>query len=86
MSFTLFLFHFSLKGSRVAIKKVVKKKVDLNKKLLWEIKQVSTYQERIFKNNLSCLSYQSQNVFHLNLPAQIYVKSVQVIRLSLIFV
>lgn len=30
-----------LKGSRVAIKKVVKKKVDLNKKLLWEIKQVS---------------------------------------------
>ncbi|XP_026810639.1 atrial natriuretic peptide receptor 1-like [Rhopalosiphum maidis] len=28
------------KGSRVAIKKVVKKKVDLNKKLLWEIKQV----------------------------------------------
>lgn len=30
-----------MKGSRVAIKKVVKKKVDLNKKLLWEIKQVS---------------------------------------------
>ncbi|XP_050541840.1 atrial natriuretic peptide receptor 1 isoform X2 [Daktulosphaira vitifoliae] len=28
------------KGSRVALKKVVKKKVDLNKKLLWEIKQV----------------------------------------------
>ncbi|XP_017304012.1 atrial natriuretic peptide receptor 1-like [Diaphorina citri] len=28
------------KGSRVAIKKVVKKKVDVNKKLLWEIKQV----------------------------------------------
>ncbi|XP_046387988.1 atrial natriuretic peptide receptor 1 isoform X2 [Ischnura elegans] len=28
------------KGSRVAIKKVMKKKVDVNKKLLWEIKQV----------------------------------------------
>uniref|UniRef100_A0A8D9APV7 guanylate cyclase n=2 Tax=Cacopsylla melanoneura TaxID=428564 RepID=A0A8D9APV7_9HEMI len=28
------------KGVRVAIKKVVKKKVDINKKLLWEIKQV----------------------------------------------
>ncbi|XP_054277953.1 atrial natriuretic peptide receptor 1-like [Macrosteles quadrilineatus] len=28
------------KGSRVAIKKVIKKKVDINKKLLWEIKQV----------------------------------------------
>ena len=28
------------KGSRVAIKKVTKKKVDINKKLLWEIKQV----------------------------------------------
>ncbi|XP_046661172.1 atrial natriuretic peptide receptor 1 isoform X2 [Homalodisca vitripennis] len=29
------------KGSRVAIKKVIKKKVDINKKLLWEIKQGS---------------------------------------------
>ncbi|RZC42287.1 Pkinase Tyr and/or ANF receptor domain containing protein [Asbolus verrucosus] len=28
------------KGSRVAIKKITKKKVDINKKLLWEIKQV----------------------------------------------
>ncbi|KAI4466754.1 guanylyl cyclase [Holotrichia oblita] len=28
------------KGSRVAIKKISKKKVDINKKLLWEIKQV----------------------------------------------
>ncbi|XP_071439593.1 atrial natriuretic peptide receptor 1 isoform X2 [Hetaerina americana] len=28
------------KGSRVAIKKIMKKKVDVNKKLLWEIKQV----------------------------------------------
>ncbi|XP_060517120.1 atrial natriuretic peptide receptor 1 [Cylas formicarius] len=28
------------KGSRVAIKKIVKKKIDVNKKLLWEIKQV----------------------------------------------
>ncbi|XP_075215398.1 atrial natriuretic peptide receptor 1 [Lycorma delicatula] len=28
------------KGSRVAIKKIVKKKVDINKRLLWEIKQV----------------------------------------------
>ncbi|KAL1114884.1 hypothetical protein AAG570_007708 [Ranatra chinensis] len=28
------------KGSRVAVKKIVKKKVDINKKLLWEIKQV----------------------------------------------
>lgn len=29
------------KGSRVAIKKVVRKKVDINKKLLREIKQVN---------------------------------------------
>ncbi|CAH0550987.1 unnamed protein product [Brassicogethes aeneus] len=28
------------KGNRVAIKKITKKKVDINKKLLWEIKQV----------------------------------------------
>ncbi|GJQ80786.1 hypothetical protein Trydic_g9377 [Trypoxylus dichotomus] len=28
------------KGSRIAIKKISKKKVDINKKLLWEIKQV----------------------------------------------
>lgn len=28
------------KGNRVAIKKISKKKVDINKKLLWEIKQV----------------------------------------------
>lgn len=28
------------KGSRVAIKKITKKKVDVNEKLLWEIKQV----------------------------------------------
>ncbi|KAG5890712.1 hypothetical protein JTB14_016542 [Gonioctena quinquepunctata] len=28
------------RGSRVAIKKIIRKKVDINKKLLWEIKQV----------------------------------------------
>lgn len=28
------------KGSRVAIKKITKKKIDITKKLLWEIKQV----------------------------------------------
>lgn len=39
--YNVFYFRAIAKGSRVAIKKVVKKKVDLNKKLLWEIKQVS---------------------------------------------
>lgn len=31
------------KGSRVAIKKITKKKVDITKKLLWEIKQASSF-------------------------------------------
>ncbi|KAJ8937178.1 hypothetical protein NQ314_012015, partial [Rhamnusium bicolor] len=31
------------RGSRVAIKKIIRKKVDINKKLLWEIKQGMSY-------------------------------------------
>lgn len=41
INFSIRYVFMPMKGSRVAIKKVVKKKVDLNKKLLWEIKQVS---------------------------------------------
>lgn len=41
-----------MKGSRVAIKKVIKKKVDLHKKLLWEIKQVSELINIIVKLSL----------------------------------